>query len=144
MVNMINRRNRITQAGPVLLAFGLAVLVVALWTNLLWLVPLAQALIGSAFGICWGTLSQLMMDVSSDAERDRTSAMLPTLQSAGYAIGAAVWGFVANASGFAEAAAPETIRHAMLVVFSVSAILSLSAIWFGFRTIRLARGEGKL
>ncbi len=137
-------RNRITQAGPVLLAFGLAVLVVALWTGVVWLIPLAQALIGSAFGICWGTLSQLMMDVSSDAERDRTSAMLPTLQSAGYAIGAAVWGFVANASGFAEAAAPDTIRHAMLVVFSVSAILSLSAIWFGFRTIRLARVEDKL
>lgn len=136
-------RNRVMLAGPILLVIGLAALVAALSTGVLWLVLLAQALIGSGFGASWGTLSQLMMDVSVDGERDRTSAMLPTLQSTGYAIGAAVWGFVANASGFAEAAAPETIRQAMLVVFSISCAFSLTTIYFGFRTGRLARAEGK-
>lgn len=67
----------------------------------------------------WGTLNQLI-DVSSRAERGRTSAMLPTCCRPGYAIGAAVFGLVANVRGFAEQAGDAVLRDALLTVFTVA------------------------
>jgi MFS family permease len=131
-------RNRVMLAGPVLLTVGLAAVLMAIATGSLWLVLPGQAMIGAGFGVSWGTLSQLMMDVSSETERDRTSAMLPTLQSAGYAIGAAVFGLVANVMGFDEAASTDTMRHVMLVVFAAGFLVAAIAVFFGMRTARLA------
>ncbi|URK88970.1 MFS transporter [Rhizobium sp. RCAM05350] len=131
-------RNRVMLAGPVLLAIGLAAVLMAIATGSLWLVLPGQVMIGAGFGVSWGTLSQLMMDVSTDDERDRTSAMLPTLQSAGYAIGAAVFGLVANVTGFGGAASTDTMRHAMLVVFAAGFLVAAIAVFFGMRTARLA------
>jgi len=136
-------RNRIMLAGPVLLLAGLAAVMVAIGTGALWLVLPGQAAIGAGFGTSWGTLSQLLMEVSTDAERDRTSAMLPTLQSAGYAIGAAVFGLVANVMGFGETASVETMRNAMLLVFGTGCVIAAASVFFGMRTARLARIEAK-
>ena len=136
-------RNRIMLIGPVLLLAGLAAIVAAIGSGMLWLVLPGQAMIGAGFGISWGTLSQLMMDVSTDAERDRTSAMLPTLQSAGYAIGAAFFGLVANLMGFGEQASEQTLRQAMLLVFGTGCVIAAVSVLFGTRTARLARIEAK-
>ena len=136
-------RNRIMLVGPVLLLAGLAAIVAAIGSGALWLVLPGQAMIGAGFGVSWGTLSQLMMDVSTDAERDRTSAMLPTLQSAGYAIGAAVFGLVANVMGFGEHASTDILRQAMLLVFGTGCAIAAVSVLFGTRTARLARIEAK-
>jgi MFS family permease len=134
-------RNRIMLAGPVLLTIGLAFVVIAIGTDMIWFILPGQAMIGAGFGISWGTLSQLMMDVSTDGERDRTSAMLPTLQSAGYAIGAAVFGLAANVMGFGAAAPAETMRHAMLVVFGSGCVVAVLAVVLATRTAGLARAQ---
>ena len=134
-------RNRIMLAGPVLLTIGLAFVVIAIGTDMIWFILPGQAMIGAGFGISWGTLSQLMMDVSTDGERDRTSAMLPTLQSAGYAIGAAVFGLAANVMGFGAAAPAETMRHAMLVVFGSGCVVAVLAVVLAMRTAGLARAQ---
>ncbi len=140
-VRSLALRNRIMLTGPVLLLAGLASVVLAISADIFWLILPGQAMIGAGFGVSWGTLSQLMMDVSTDDERDRTSAMLPTLQSAGYAIGAAVFGLVANLMGFGGTASVETMRHAMLVVFVSGCVIAAVAVILGFRTVRLARAE---
>ena len=134
-------RNRIMLTGPVMLLAGLASVVLAIGADIFWLILPGQAMIGAGFGVSWGTLSQLMMDVSTGDERDRTSAMLPTLQSAGYAIGAAVFGLAANVMGFGGTASVETMRHAMLVVFASGCVIATIAVVLGFRTVRLARAE---
>ena len=54
---------------------------------------------GVGFGINWGPICQLLMEFGSPEDRARTSAMLPTLQAAGFALGAAIFGLVANAAG---------------------------------------------
>lgn len=136
-------RNRIALAGPVLLLAGLATVMVAIGSGTLWLVLPGQVMIGAGFGVSWGTLSQLMMDVSTDTERDRTSAMLPTLQSAGYAIGAAFFGVIANVMGFGETASADTIRQAMLVVFVTGCGIAAVSVFFGMRTGTLARRQAK-
>lgn len=136
-------RNRIMLAGPMLLLAGLVAVLTAIGSGALWLVLAGQAMIGAGFGVSWGTLSQLMMDVSGDAERDRTSAMLPTLQSAGYAIGAAIFGLTANVMGFGVGVSAEVIRQAMLVVFATGCLIAAISVFFGMRTGALARRQAK-
>ncbi|WEZ85140.1 MFS transporter [Rhizobium sp. 32-5/1] len=137
-------RHLVMQVGPVLVLIGLFLVALAIGTDQLWLVIPAQGAIGAGFGTSWGTLSQLMMDVSSDEERDRTSAMLPTLQSAGYAIGAAFFGLVANTMGFGEGIGAEVLRSAMLVVFTGSCLVASLSAMAGLRMARLVRiGKGQ-
>ncbi|NVD38563.1 MFS transporter [Ensifer sp. HO-A22] len=134
-------RVRLISAGPLLLCLGLIGLTVAIATGEPRLVFAGQIAIGAGFGVCWGTLSQLLMDVSPAAERDKTSALLPTLQSAGYAIGAAVFGLTANLRGFDEGARVAVMRDALLAVFVIACVISIGSLLFGIRTVRLARSR---
>ncbi|WP_417408425.1 MFS transporter [Hoeflea sp.] len=136
-------RHRLLLCGPFLLTAGLGGLTVASASGMLWLVGPAQAAIGAGFGVSWGTLSQLMMDVSDESERDRTSAMLPTLQSSGYAIGAAVFGLLANLLGFGEHIPDTILRTAMLSVFGSASLIAAVSILCGLRMARLARDQGR-
>lgn len=131
-------RIRLVPMGPALLSLGLVGLAVAIAADEYRLVFPSQIAIGAGFGISWGTLSQLMMDVSPRRERDKTSALLPTLQSAGYAIGAAICGLTANLRGFDEKASLETLHGALLTVFVVAFLISTISVFFGIRTVRLA------
>ena len=96
-------RTRLAQLGPVLNAIGLFGLLLALQTQVIAMVFASQVSIGAGFGLCWATLSQTVMEDVPPEDRDRATAMLPTVQSAGYAIGAAVAGLVANAAGLPQA-----------------------------------------
>ena len=69
-------------------------------------------------------LSQAVMEDARDGERDRASASLPTLQSAGYAVGAALAGLVANAAGY-TVTDTDAVRSAAVTVFAVSAAIGL-------------------
>ncbi|MCZ4092818.1 MFS transporter [Sinorhizobium psoraleae] len=130
-------RDALTWTGPLLLSIGLALLTLSVGGGYFWVVFPSQFAIGAGFGLCWGTLSQLLMEVSPLDERDKTSALLPTLQSAGYAIGAAFFGLVANACGFGENATDAAISDAMLAVFAVGCAIAVLSFYFGIRTLRL-------
>jgi hypothetical protein len=125
--------------GPLLLWLGLIGLTLAVGTGEHRLVFIGQIAIGIGFGVSWGTLIQLLMDVSSIDERDRTSTLLPTLQSAGYAIGAAVFGVTANARGFDEGAGDRVMSAALFGVFALGCVVAAAALFFGIRTLRLMR-----
>lgn len=130
-------RVQLIWTGPLLLCVGLVGLTLAVGTGEHRLIFISQIAIGSGFGVCWGTLSQLLMDVSTVEERDKTSALLPTLQSAGYAIGAAVFGVTANARGFDEGASDQVMSAALLGVFSAGCLIAAASLFFGARTLRL-------
>jgi hypothetical protein len=72
------------------------------------------------------------MESARSGERDRASALLPTLQSAGYAIGAAVAGLAANAAGYPQATTPDALRDATITIFVVSTIIGLGALVAGY------------
>lgn len=93
------RRARLARCGPALNAIGLLCLLLGLLSGSIALVVLAQVIIGIGFGLCWATLSQVVMEAAEPGDRDRATALVPTVQSAGYAIGAAVAGLVANSAG---------------------------------------------
>jgi branched-subunit amino acid ABC-type transport system permease component len=72
------------------------------------------------------------MESARSGERDRASALLPTLQSAGYAIGAAVAGLAANAARYPTATTPEALRDATITIFVVSTVIGLGAMAAGY------------
>lgn len=113
--------------GPVLLVTGLATVVAGLLLDRAIVTLVGQITIGSGFGVAWGFLSQAVMEAAREGERDRASASLPTLQSAGYAVGAAVAGLVANASGYTITDL-NAVRTAAMTVFATSAVVGLFAV----------------
>lgn len=128
-------RNRLIALGPVLLASGTGGLVVTVVMDVLWLVYPSQIAIGAGYGLCWGTLSQLLIDGSGASEKDKTSALLPTLQSTGYAIGGAIYGLLANLAGLREGLAGEPLRDVLTPMFVVAFGMALVASVFGWRTV---------
>lgn len=118
--------------GPTLLVAGLAIIVVGFEMDAPLVVLAGQIGIGTGFGVSWGFLSQTIMESAEDSERDRASALLPTLQSAGYAIGAAIAGLTANAVGYPLATTPEALRDATIAIFIVSAIIGIGALIAGY------------
>lgn len=109
-------------------ACGLAGVAFAILHPSLPLLTLSLIAIGAAFGMGWSFLNQTLMMASPDGERDKTSALLPTLQSAGYALGAAFAGLVANSVGFSETASDSVVRHAVSISFFFGFIAVLPAI----------------
>jgi len=133
------RRLRAMVAGPVLLAVGMALSAIGVANDALALVVAGQVIMGTGMGVNWGPLCQLLMNRTGGAERDRTSAMLPTLQTAGYALGAAIFGLVANLAGFGDTADLEGARTGMVAAYAGAALVATIAAVFGFRTIRVSR-----
>ena len=85
--------------GPVLLAVAIAGQLAAVLLGLPWaMLPFLLAG-GAAFGVGWAFLSMAVMNAADPADRDRAAGLVPTVQSAGYAIGAALTGLAAAAFG---------------------------------------------
>jgi MFS family permease len=130
--------------GAALLVIGLLNLVWALNIHSLVLVVLAQIAIGTAFGMTWGALSQVMMEGAAPAERDATSGLLPTVQAAGYGIGAAIFGLAANFMGFSLVSG-QALIVVMSGIFLGAAAVALAA-WLAAMAMvsRLGRQSGAI
>ena len=127
--------------GPVLLVAGLATIVAGFLLDQALVVLAGQIAIGAGFGLSWAFVSQAVMEAARKGERDRASASLPTLQSAGYAVGAAAAGLTANVAGYTVADI-ETLRSAAVTVFATSAAIGLLAVLAGLALRRkLAVGK---
>lgn len=124
----VRTRPILIRIGPMLLVAGLALLALALVLGQLLLIILAQALIGAAYGTSWAYTSQTIMEAARPGERDRASALLPTIQSAGYGVGAAVAGLIANSAGVAAAFTPEALTDVFIITFAICALLGLPAV----------------
>lgn len=132
-------RLRAIAVSSVLLTFGMVFAAIGVAAHALPLVIVGQVTMGVGMGLNWGPLCQLLMDrVGGGVERDRTSAMLPTLQTAGYALGAAIFGLVANLAGFGDTADMDGARTGMVVAYVAAAMVAAIAAVFGFQTVRMA------
>lgn len=132
-------RRMLIRAGPVLLALGLLGVLGGLQWALPALLVVGQVAIGMGFGISNGYTMLTIMEASSDAERDRTSALLPTTQSAGNALGAALAGVAANAAGYAHAVDDAAILAAIVPLFVMAIIFAGLAFFSALRMVQLAK-----
>lgn len=110
-------RKILIRTGPLLVGLGLLGVLAALSLSSLPLLIVAQLALGAGYGISNGYLNLTLMESADEDNRSRTSTLLPTTQSAGNAIGAALAGVVANAAGFAVATNIDQIHAAIVPLF---------------------------
>jgi hypothetical protein len=134
-------RKLLIKLGPAMIGSGLALVLAGLQLDQVAVVVLGQLVIGGGFGTCNGYLNLTMMEAASDAERDRTSALMPTTQSAGNAIGAALAGVAANAAGMAIATTGGEIKVAVIPVYVLGVAMAVLAFAAAWRTVRLVRPQ---
>ncbi len=82
---------------------------------------------GAGFGMAWGFVVRRTIAGTPQADRDRVSSSLPTVQMTGYAFGAAIAGIVANGSGFSHGLSVEAARSAAVWVFAAFVPVALIA-----------------
>jgi MFS family permease len=129
-------RRRLIWVGAALLFAALVLMVVGFSVSNIVIVVVAQIMIGVSFGINWASLSQYLMEAVDEHERNVTAAFLPTSQSAGFAIGDALVGLIANLAGFATAKSANDIRQVLIVVFACGAAIAFPAIFAAWKAVR--------
>lgn len=133
----MGKRLAFVAIGASVVTAGLIIGLASMTQQLLSLVMLGQLVTGLGMGVAWGSLCQVVMETHPESERDKASALLPTLQSAGYAAGSAVFGLVGNLAGFATDRSPEGLRFAMIVAFAAAVLLALPPLALTLRMGRL-------
>ncbi len=121
------------RTGPIVAVVALAGLSVTMPLGRVWPVVPFVVLLGVCFGQMWGLVIRRATEAVPPADRERTSAAIPTVQQFGYALGAALCGLIANALGFAEDAPPETLRTIGAWVFAAFVPLAAVAVWPAWR-----------
>lgn len=123
-------RDRLILAGPA--TMGGSLMAIALLTPrsaTLLLIP-AIVLLGIGIGQCWPFVAQRVMAGAKAGEEAIAASSVPTVQQMGFALGAALAGLVANASGLAAGVADEGMMRAAFWVpasFVVSAMFAFVA-----------------
>ncbi len=134
-------RRRAIEAGPVLQFGGMILVASGFHLGSLSLLIAGQIVVGAAFGASWAFLSQMLMEASTARERDKTSGLIPTLQSAGFAIGAAFAGLAGNSLGLVDASISDATRAALSATFMIPVLWTIPAMLLARRATRLA-GRG--
>ena len=132
-------RKTLIRLGPGMIGLGLVLVLAGLQLDQVVVVVIGQLVIGSGFGLHNGYLNLTVMEAASDAERDRASGLIPTTQSAGNAIGAALAGVAANSGGMAAAASAGAVKLAIVPVYLLgvaTAVLALVAAWHMVSMVR--------
>ncbi|MGF7162379.1 MFS family permease [Rhodoligotrophos appendicifer] len=114
-------------AGVTLNAVGVGGLALAMISGELGAVIACLIIIGVGFGMSYAYIAQAIMDAALPEERDQASGLVPTLQSVGYAIGAALAGLVANKSGLTQELLRADMLQAAVWVFGIAGAFGLVA-----------------
>ena len=83
-----------------MIAAGIAGFAYAMPLGSIPLILACAMLQGGGFGIAWPFVTRVIVAVADPAESTIASSAVPTMQRIGYAVGAALCGIIANASGF--------------------------------------------
>lgn len=97
------RRTALMRAGPLFQLAGFACLGLGLYHGSVAVLVLGQLAVGTGFGVSWASINQATMEAAGTAQRDLASALLPTLSTAGYTVGAGFAGMIASATGLVPA-----------------------------------------
>jgi MFS family permease len=132
---------RLIIAGPMAMAVGLlgVGLLMAPGPAAVLLLPII--LIGIGIGICWAFILQRIMTGAKRGEEDIAAASVATVQQAGIALGAAVAGLVANASGLGDGIHITSVLCAAFWVPMAFVAAPLAASVIGTRLVALESGR---
>jgi predicted MFS family arabinose efflux permease len=121
---------RLIVMGPSTMGAGLAGIGVLMASGPVAALVLPIVLIGAGIGAAWAFVLQRLMSSAKGGEENIAAASAATVQQAGIALGAAVAGLVANASGLDTGLEPASVLRASLWVplALVAALLADGAI----------------
>ncbi|TGS19412.1 MFS transporter [Mesorhizobium sp. M2E.F.Ca.ET.209.01.1.1] len=98
----LHRERSIIVVGALMIACGIAGFAYTIPAGSIPLILLCALLQGGGFGVAWPFLTRVIVASAREGEQTIASAAVPTMQRIGYAVGAAVAGIIANASGFSD------------------------------------------
>ena len=107
----------IVTGGAIMVTAGIAGFAITIPMGSIPGILLCALLQGGGFGILWPFASRRIIEAAPDGERDIAASAFSTLQRLGYAIGAALTGIIANASGFSAGFTKEAAAGAAAVLF---------------------------
>ncbi len=93
------RDNAMIVLGMLLITLSLPGYAYSLPFGPLWLIALFAVMQGAGFGAAWTFILRRAIRLAPEADHERVSGAIPTLQRLGMAIGAAYAGILANAAG---------------------------------------------
>jgi MFS family permease len=131
--------NRLMLAGPA--TMGVSLMAIALLTPhpaTLVLIP-AIVLLGVGIGQCWPFVAHRVMGGAKAGDEAVAASSVPTIQQMGVALGAAVAGLVANASGLSAGIADGGIIRAAFWVPASFVVPATLALLVGLRLCRLRK-----
>ncbi|RJT30957.1 MFS transporter [Mesorhizobium waimense] len=102
------RERPIIVIGALMIACGVAGFAYTIPAGSIPLILFCALLQGGGFGIAWPFMTRIVVASAPPAEQTIAAAAVPTMQRIGYAVGAALAGIIANASGFSEGLDRET------------------------------------
>jgi predicted MFS family arabinose efflux permease len=92
-------RDRLTLAGPVTMGIGLMGIALLMPAPTSFGLYIAIALVGVGIGQCWPLVAHRVMSGARPGDETVAASSVPTVQQMGFALGAALAGLAANASG---------------------------------------------
>src|SRR5262249_11943826 len=95
--------DRLMWTGPAVMGVSLMMIGLLAAHSAAWLLIPAIALLGAGIGQCWPFVGQRVMEGAKAGDETVAASSVPTVQQMGFALGAALAGLVANASGLSAA-----------------------------------------
>jgi predicted MFS family arabinose efflux permease len=99
----------------------------------------AIVLLGVGIGQCWPFVALRVMAGAQPGDETVAASSVPTVQQVGFALGAAIAGMVASASGLSTALVRPDVMNAAFWVPASFAVFAALACIAGFRLVRLSR-----
>ena len=116
---------RLIGMGMVLVLISIVGFVYAVPQGPIWLVAVFAVIQGCGFGMAWTFILRRATENAPAGELQRISGAIPTVQRLGYALGAAYFGIVANASGLLTMQTPAEAADVARLVFAASVPFAL-------------------
>jgi len=119
--------------GPTITCIGIFGVGVFLPAGPLWAAVISISTIGFGIGLSWGHVGRFVLEAAGEADRNRVTSVMPTMQSIGVAFGSAAAGLVANANGFSQALTVETAKSVAFWIYVGLSPALLIAVFGGAR-----------
>ena len=122
--------DRLMLTGPAVMGTGLAAIAVLTPRSGVVLLVLAIVVLGVGIGQCWPFVAHRVMSSAKAGEETIAASSVPTVQQMGFALGAALSGLVANASGLSAGTADHDMARTAFwlpACFVVPAVLACLA-----------------
>jgi hypothetical protein len=128
-------------AGFLAVTISAVVLIQAVPSGPVGLIAISALLQGGGMGAAWAFLVRRMTVLTAPAERDRAVSAIPTVQRFGYALGAAIAGIIANASGLDAGLGTDTLVRTGTWIFAISAIPAVVGLAAVLKFLRFGGGD---